>query len=53
MDQIHDQKADAETTQISRRIQFGMRREIDRDRTAGKPVQEKSQQSGFVSWLLQ
>jgi hypothetical protein len=51
--QIHDQKPDAETTQSSRRIQFGMRRDIDRDRAAGKPVQEKSRQSGFVSWLLQ
>jgi hypothetical protein len=51
--QIHDQKPDAETTQSSRRIQFGMRRDIDRDRMAGRLGQEKSQQNGFVSWLLQ
>jgi phage terminase large subunit GpA-like protein len=53
MDQIHDHRQDAETTQTSRSIQFGMRREIDCDRAAGSPAQEKSQKSGFVSWLLQ
>jgi DNA-directed RNA polymerase subunit RPC12/RpoP len=51
--QIHDQKQVAETTQISRRTQFGMKREIDSDPTAGNPVPEKSRLGGFASWLLQ
>lgn len=51
--QAHDRKPNAETTQISGRIQFGMKRATDRDLTAGTPMQPKSRLNEVVSWLLQ
>ena len=51
--QTHDRKEDAEATQISARIQFGMKRATDGDLTAAKPMLPKSRLSQFGSWLLQ
>ena len=51
--QIHEQKQVAEIARVSRSMQFGVKREIDGDRTPDEPVPGKSGLSGFVSWLLQ
>ena len=51
--QIHDQKPDAEIAQIPGRLEFGMKRAIDDDRTAGNLMPPKSRLSELASWLLQ
>jgi uncharacterized Zn finger protein (UPF0148 family) len=51
--QIHDQKPDAEITGMPARVQFGMKRAINLDETAGQPMPPKSRLSEFASWLLQ
>jgi len=51
--QTHDRREDAEATQISGRIQFGMKPATVGDLTAAKPMLPKSRLSQFGSWLLQ
>jgi hypothetical protein len=52
-DQVHDRREDAETTQRPGTIQFGVRRESDRDPTPAKPMQPKSRFNAMATWLLQ
>ena len=51
--QVHDEAQDAKKTQISARMQFGMRGTIDYDQTAGKSMPPKSRLSELASWLVQ
>ena len=51
--QVHDRNEAAETTQASGKIQFGVKRAIDRDRAPAKPMPPKSRFNAMASWLLQ
>jgi ssDNA-binding Zn-finger/Zn-ribbon topoisomerase 1 len=51
--QVHDRNKDAETTQTSGKIQFGVKGMIGRDWAPAKQMQPKSRFNAMASWLLQ